>query len=179
MEMRAKELNASSSKQHGKIKDEAQKKRLEQARKQVEIVDERIKKAIERVQKLHDRVAERLIKLEANGIDVAPSRAHLEMAKAELDKAHVKAAGVGLTIEMAFASITTSITAPTSTTPAQATQNAMKTVQEAVKDVSESIKEAHKHVALAVSSIKPGINKGKSATTSPAVTGAINATTTQ
>jgi len=177
METRARELHASTTAQQEKIKDKAQKKRLEMARKQVEIVDERLKKAIPRVQKLSDRVSEKLIKLEATGVDVTAPRQHLAMAKTKLDEARTKAAGVGLTIQMAFASITASVS--TSTTPGATAQNAMKSVQEAVKDVAKTIQEAHNHVALAVSSIKPGINKGPSATTSATASGTVNAATTQ
>lgn len=185
METRAREIHASTTAQHEKIKDQAQKKRLEMARKQVEIVDDRLLKAIERVQKLSNRVAERLTKLEATGVDVTVARGHLAIAKAKLDEARVKAAGVSLVVEMSFASITASITAsttagvPASTTPAQTAQGAMKSIQEAVKDVAKTIQEAHNHVALAISSIKPGINKGQPATTSTTVTGTVSATTTQ
>lgn len=182
MEMRTKELRASTTEMQNKIKDKAQKKRLEQARHQVEVVDMRIGKAIERVQKLHDRVLERLNKIEAAGVDVSASRGHLALAKAKIEEATTKAAGVKLAIETAFASITA--VASTSTAPGTTAQNAMKAVQEAVREVSKTLQEAHHHVVLAVSTLKPSnsgpgsINSGRKATSSTVVPASATTTAT-
>ena len=45
----------------------------------------------------------------------------------------------------------------------------MKDLEALVKDASKTINEAHRHVALAISSLKPGLNKPRPATTTPAV----------
>src|SRR3989344_3663529 len=166
MEAREKELRASTTAARINMKDEAQKKRLEIARKQTELVTKRLEAAIERVQKLSDRVTERLNKLEAEGVNVTVSRGHIAEAKVKLEEARTKNAAVKLAIETIFASATAS------TTP----KDSFKKVQELVKDTVRSIQEAHRHVALAISSVKPGLNKPRPATTTPATT---TSTTTQ
>ena len=166
MEARAKALRASTAAARINMKDEAQKKRLEIARKQTELVTKRLEAAIERVQKLSDRVTERLNKLEAEGVNVTVSRGHIAEAKVKLEEARTKTAAVKLAIETIFASATAS------TTP----KDSFKKVQELVKDTVRSIQEAHRHVALAISSVKPGLNKPRPATTTPATT---TSTTTQ
>ncbi|MGB2580312.1 MAG: hypothetical protein WBC83_01305 [Minisyncoccia bacterium] len=178
MEARAKMLRASTTAANLKIKDVAQKKRIEVARKQTNIVNKRLEAAIDRVQKLSDRVAERLTKLETEGVNTMVSRGHLAEAKTKLDEARIKAATLKLTIETAFANVIVNVSS--TTTPGTAPKNAMKDVQEAVKEVAKVIQEAHKHVALSISTVKPGQNKPRPATTTqttaPATT---SATTTQ
>lgn len=178
MEAHAKALRASTTAANLKIKDVAQKKRIEVARKQTEIVNKRLEAAIDRVQKLSDRVAERLTKLEAEGVNTTISRGHLAEAKTKLDEARTKVAALKLTIETAFANVIVNVSS--TTTPDTAPKNAMKEVQEAVKEVTKAIQEAHKHVALSISTVKPGQNKPRQATTTqttaPATT---SATTTQ
>ncbi|MBI5798345.1 MAG: hypothetical protein HZB10_00230 [Candidatus Yonathbacteria bacterium] len=163
MEARVKELRASSTAVRANIKDEQQKKRLELARKQTEMINKRLEAAIGRVQKLSNRVSERLAKLEADGVDVTVSREHIAEAKTKLDEALTKAAAVKLAIEIAFASATP--------------KDAMKDVQEAVRDAAKTIQEAHRHVALAISTVKPGLNKPRPATTRPAVVAPVDTTT--
>lgn len=178
MEARAKALRASTTAANQKIKDGALKKRIEVARKQTELVSKRLEAAIARVQKLSERVAERLTKLEAEGVNTTISRGHLAEAKTKLDEARIKATALKLVIETAFANVT--VNASSTTTPGTAPKNAMKEVQEAVKEVTKVIQEAHKHVALSISTVKPGQNKPRQATTTqttaPATT---SATTTQ
>ncbi len=170
MEKHAKELRASSTVAREKMKDKEQKKRLEKAQKQLEMISKRLDGAIERVQKLSDRVTERLNKLEKDGINVTVSRGHILEAKAKLDEARTKVAAVKLSIEVA---LTTGATrTATSTSP----KDVMKDVQDAVRETVKIIQEAHKHVVLAISTIKPGYNKQRPATTTPATT---TATTTQ
>lgn len=178
MEKRAKEMRGEVEKKRAGIMDEQKKKRLEIARKKTELVSKRLEHAIARVQKLSDRVAERLNKLEAEGVTTTVSRGHLAEAKTKLDEARTKAAGVKLAIETAFAKVTLDTTA--TTTPGTTPKNAMKEVQEAVKETVKVIQEAHKHVALAISTVKPGQNKPRPATTTPAtVPATTSATTTQ
>ena len=177
MEKRAKEMRADVEKKRATIMDEQKKKRLEIARKQTELINKRLEQAIARVQKLSDRVAERLTKLEAEGVTTTVSRGHLAEAKTKLDEARAKAAGVKVAIETAFAGAI----ATASSTPGTAPKNAMKEVQGAVKEVAKLIQEAHKHVALAISTVKPGLNKPRTATTTPTTTApaTTSATTTQ
>ncbi|PIQ36050.1 MAG: hypothetical protein COW60_00470 [Candidatus Yonathbacteria bacterium CG17_big_fil_post_rev_8_21_14_2_50_43_9] len=178
MERRAKEMRASTTALRAKIQDEQLKRRFEQARKHTELVNRRLEAAIERVQKLSDRVAERLTILEAEGITTTVSRGHLAEAKTKLDEALTKVAGIKIAIENAFATATAEAT--TSTTPSTTPKNAMKEVQALVKDVAKTIQEAHRHVALSISTVKPGLNKPRPATTTPANTGTTTtATTTQ
>lgn len=160
MEARAKDKRVEVEKKRAEIKDEQQKKRLEIARKQTELVTRRLEAAIERVQKLSDRVSERLTKLEANGVNTTVSRGHIAEAKTKLDEARTKTAAVKLAVETALASATAS------STP----KDAMKNVQSLVKDTANTIQEAHRHVALSISTIKPGINKPRPATTTATTT---------
>lgn len=168
MEKRAKEMRKEVEKKRGEIKDEQMKKRLEIARKKTELVSMRLEQAIARVQKLSDRVAERLTKLEAEGVIADVSRGHLADAKTKLDEARTKAAGVKVAIETAF--ITATLNAGATTTPGTAPKNVMKETQEAVREAAKVIQEAHKHVALAISTVKPGQNKPRPATTTPTTT---------
>ncbi|HAS84506.1 MAG TPA: hypothetical protein DCS23_00310 [Candidatus Yonathbacteria bacterium] len=174
MERRAKEMRASTTALRAKIQDERLKKRLEIARKQTELINKRLEAAIERVQKLSERVTERLTKLEVEGVTTTVSRGHIAEAKTKLDEARTKVAGIKVAIENAFAVATAEATA--SATPSTAPKNAMKEVQALVKDVAKTIQEAHKHVALAISTVKPGLNKPRPATSTIPTTGT---TTTQ
>ena len=124
--------------------------------------------AIDRVQKLSDRVSEKLNSLEKEGVDVSVSRSHIADAKTKLDEARIKAATLKLTIETAFANVIANVSS--TTTLGTAPKNAMKDVQEAVKEVAKVIQEAHKHVALSISTVKPGQNKPRPAATSATTT---------
>lgn len=159
MEKRAMELRASTTMLRANMKDEAMKKRLEVAHKQADLVNNRLQAAIERVQKLSDRVGAALDKFAAQGVDVTVSRGHLADAKIKLDEARTKAAAVKLAIETAFSNITAS------STP----KDSMKNAQELVKDTVKAIQDAHGKVAEAISSIKPGQNKPRPATTTAAI----------
>lgn len=169
MERRAMELRASTTAARANIKDAAEKRRLEIARKQTELISKRLEAAIVRVQKLSDRVAERLNKLEADGVNVTVSRDYISQAKTKLEEARTKAAAVKLAIETAFAS----------TTP----KEAMKGVQDSLKDATKTIHEAQRSVAGAISSAKPGLNRARATTTTSTtvvpVSTSTNATTTQ
>lgn len=155
----------------GEMKDEQQKKRLEKASKKMEMVSKRLEIAIERVQKLSDRVAERLTKLEADGVITTVSRGHLAEAKAKLDEARAKSSAVKLSIKTALSA------GASATASSTAQKNVMKDVEEAVKSATKVIQEAHKHVALAISTVKPGQNKPHVATSTVPTT--TTATTTQ
>lgn len=172
MEKRAKEMRESSRVERKDMKDEQKKERLEKASKKMEVVDKRLDAAIARVQKLSDRVSERLTKFEAEGVNVTVSRGHLAEAKVKLDEARTKAATVRLSIETALAS------GVSSTTPSAERKDVMKNVQEAVKGAAKIIQEAQRHVALAISSAKPGLNKPRPATTTPVTTSGATSVTT-
>lgn len=169
MEKRAEALRASTTAARANIKDEAMKKRFAVARKQTELVTKRLEAAIARVQKLSDRVSERLNKLETEGVNVSVSRSHLANAKVKLEEARTKTAAVKLAIETIYANATATSGAAT-TTP----KHVFKDVQGLVKDATKSIQEAHRDVALAISNVKPGLNKPRPATT----TATTNSTTT-
>lgn len=164
IEKRAKEVRAEVEKKHTEIKDEQQKKRFELARKSTELVTKRLDAAIDRVQKLSDRVSAALDKFAAQGVNVTVSRGHLVEANTFLTKARLESATVKLEIETAFASSTPSTAS--STTP----KDMFKKVQGLVKDTTKTIQEAHSHVALAISTIKPGLNKPRPATTTATTT---------
>lgn len=167
IEARAKALRASTTKAIGMMKDGDQKKRFEHASKKAHAVVERLNAAIARVQKLSDRVAERLTKLEAEGVVTTAARAHLTEAKIALSLAATQTANIKLSIETTLAG------AATSTTKTEA-KEAFKQTHELVKDATKTIKEAHNHVALAISSIKPGQNKPRPGTTTVPVSGSVN-----
>lgn len=146
-------------------KDKLAEKRLEIAKKQAELIIKRLNTAIERVQKLSNRVAERLTKLEAEGVTATVSRGHLADAKTKLDEATAQSATIKVAIETALASATP--------------KEELKKVQDLVKATTKVIQEAHKHVALAISTVKPGLNKPRPATTTSPVATTTTATTTQ
>lgn len=157
-EARIKALRASTTEKRAEIKDEQQKKKLEIAKKQAQLIGHRLDAAVGRVQKLADRVSSALDTLTAKGIDVSASRAALADSKIKLDEAHTKIVAVKSAIDTAFASATP--------------KESLKAVEPLVKEASQSIQDAHRSVAKAISSIKPGQNK---ATTTPTTT----STTTQ
>lgn len=173
MEARAKALRASTTKAHMMMKDGDQKKRFEHASQKAGAVVERLNAAIARIQKLSDRVSERLTKLEAEGVLTAAARAHLVEAKASLALASTQVSSIKLSIETTLAGAATS-------TVKSESKDAFKQAHELVKGATKTIKEAHNHVALAISSIKPGQNKPRPATTTSAsattsVSGSVNA----
>ncbi|MDO8603947.1 MAG: fibronectin type III domain-containing protein [bacterium] len=145
-------------------KEKRENKEEQRIQKEMKRTVVRLEAAIARVQRLSDRVAERLTKYEARGVNTTASRAHLVEAKSKLALAQVKVQAIKLSIETSFA--TTTPATATSTT-AKDTKRAFKT---AVKSATETIKEAHQHVALAISSAKPGRNDGSHATTTPDTT---------
>ncbi len=160
------EIKASTTEMRANIKDKVAEKRLEIAKKQAALVLKRLETAIERVQKLSDRVSDRLTKLEAEGVTTTISRGHLAEAKTKLDEATAKIATIKTATDTALAS--------------QTPKEEMKKVQGLVKDTAKTIQDAHRHVALAISTVKPGLNKPRPATTTPATTtSATTATTTQ
>ncbi|MFZ2832008.1 MAG: hypothetical protein WAZ40_02550 [Minisyncoccia bacterium] len=163
MQIQTQALRASTTAARAVVKDEAQKKRLEIAHLKTDFITQRINAAIERVQKLSDRVSVALDQMSAKGVNVTDSRARLVEANARLDEARTKSASVELAIETAFASSTPKV--------------GLQGVQVLVKEVTKTIQEAHRHVAEALSSIKPGLNKPRPATTTVNVsTGASTST---
>ena len=177
METRAKAMRASTTKAYQMMKEGEGKKHFEYAQKKTHAVVGRLEAAIARVQKLSDRVSERLTKLEAEGVATTASRAHLVEAKAKLSLAAAQTANIKLSIETVLASVTRTA----STTVKSDTKDAFKNIHELVKETTKTIKEAHSHVALAISSVKPGQNKpSKSATTTAATsTSTTTSTSTQ
>lgn len=151
------------------------------AQKQIELVTGRIDAAIARVQKLSDRVSQRLDVLEKTGYDVSASRAFIVEANATLNDARAKVAGIApqtAIIATGTASSTdATVTAPAVTTPKEALNN----VRALVKDIITTLQSAHRSVAEAISSIKPGQNKiapTVAATSTPAATVDTTSTTT-
>lgn len=134
------------------------------SQKQVELVVKRVESAIERVQKLSDRVSERLNKLEADGFDVNTSRAYLTEATKKLDNARVKVS----TLKM-----NTVITLATTTQMYDS-----KNIKSSVKDIIKVIQVAHKNVAQAILSAKPGQNKPVTIATSTVATSTATSTMT-
>jgi len=155
MERRAKEMRASSTVAREAMKDEMMKKRIEIARKQTELVTKRLEAAIERIQKLSDRVSERLTKFEAEGVNVTVSRGHIEEATSALDDARTKLSAVKLSVESVFTATSTP-------------NDALKGLQGVVREATKAVQIAQRNVAEAISSVKPGFNKPRPATT-PAV----------
>lgn len=170
MDARTKAMRASTTATHMMMKDGEQKKRFEQASKKAHAVVERLNAAIARVQKLSDRLSERLTKLEAEGVVTTSARAHLVEAKAKLSLATTQVASIKLSIETTRAAAATTTA---TTTVKTESKEAFKQVHEQVKEATKTIKEAHNHVALAISSVKPGQNKPR-----PATTTSVGATTT-
>jgi len=151
---------------NGKIGDERgelkEKNNEKKAQKQVELVVKRVESAIKRVQKLSDRVSERLNKLEAEGFDVTTSRAYLTEATKKLDDARVKVS----TLKM-----------NTVTTLATTTQMYdLKNAQSSFKDIVRVLQGAHKNVAQAILSAKPGQNKPAATATSTVATSTATST---
>ncbi|HBC70765.1 TPA: hypothetical protein DCZ46_02280 [Candidatus Campbellbacteria bacterium] len=151
------EKRESSKEKSGEEKVELKDKKYEKkAQKQVELVVKRIESAIERVQKLSNRVSERLNKLEAEGFDVTTSRAYLTEATKKLDDARVKESTLKIDTATFFATTTQIYN--------------LKNIQSSVKDIIKVIQGAHKNVAQAISSAKPGQSKSVNVATSTAVT---------
>lgn len=141
----------------GQLKDQ------KKAQKQVELVVRRIESAIERVQKLSNRVSERLNKLEADGFDVATSRAYLTEATKKLDDVRIKVATLKIGTVTPLATTTQMYD--------------LKNIRSSVKDIVRVLHGAHKNVAQAISSAKPGQNKPDPVATSTVVITEVSTTT--
>ncbi len=146
-----KNRRASTTEARGQMRDGFKEKRLEIAKKHAELVGARLDAAIARVQKLADRVGMSLDKLTTQGINVAVARAKLADAKVKLDAARVKVAQVKTATLAALAS--------------EAPREEMKKVEALVKEAIKSIQGAHRSVAEAIASVKPGVNKLRATTT--------------
>lgn len=133
--------------------------RVEKTQKKAEKIIKRFEAAISRIQRLSDRVTERLNMFEAQGVNVSASRAHLANAKIKLTEATTKTAAIEVALDSAIASSTTK-------TELKA---ALRNVEVQVKDVKRTLQGAHRDVALAILSVKPGFNTPAPATTTPDV----------
>ncbi|MGB2580602.1 MAG: hypothetical protein WBC83_02810 [Minisyncoccia bacterium] len=149
-----------SSNERGELKEKNYEKK---AQKQVELVVKRVESAIARVQKLSNRVSERLNKLEAEGFDVTISRAYLIEATKKLDDARTKVSALKMDTATSFATTTQMYD--------------LKNIQSSVKDIIKVIQGAHKNVAQAISSAKPGQNKSVTVATSTVATSTATSTT--
>lgn len=145
---------ASSTEARASERTDEQTKRVDEARKEVSKIITHLNAAIDRVQKLSDRTVTRINKVSAEGGDVTASKKYLASAAVKLSEARAKVLTIRTTADAALV-------------PGQAAKdkNIMKKLEVLVRDTTKTIDAAHRLVAQAVSSIKPGLNKPRATST--------------
>lgn len=112
---------------------------------------ERFSAAISRLEKLADRIASRIVKMEAEGIDVSKAKSLLSEARVKIEVAASSTAAIKVKA-LEFQS------SDTATTTADLRLN-YEAVKDAVEQAKSDIKAAHAALVDVVNNLKPGRNK--------------------
>ncbi len=137
------------------VRDEQRGDRLEAFKRYVEITIKRLEAWVDREKKLIERVTSRIDKLASQNVDVTVARRHIKEATEKLTVAQAKIADIKL-IPMPV------IDATTTDKPLKDTKEKILNL---VKEAKKAVQEAHKHISIAVSSLKPGTNKDRTVKT--------------
>lgn len=135
------------------LADERRSERVAKIKNHTSIMIRRFNQAIEWLGKIADRIASRIEKLKAGGVDTALSEGYLADARTKLDDA--KESVIGLEDAVAEA------------LEGEDLRSAFGQVRALVGEARNLIKETHSLLVSAIRNLKPGLNRERSATSTP------------
>lgn len=128
----------------------------ERLNKFVTNIKERFTAAIERLETLASRIDSRIVKMEAENIDVTKAKELMAVAKIKIETAKTSIAGIDLESQVIVSSAATTTAA---------FKGDFQILKNQVGQAKKDIKAAHAALVDVVNNLKPGYNKAKSTTT--------------